>query len=186
VIPIELIKTMNKPLKKIVAECKQGNRLAQRQLYERTKDKLFVLCLRYTNNRADAEDILQEGFITIFKCLHQYRGEGSLEGWMRKVVLRVALAFVRKEKRTFSKVPLNENHQEIELNLNRESNAGHLIRMMGKLPLGYRTVLNLYVLEGYSHEEIAEALGISIGTSKSQLNRAKAKMRMLLEKNLSS
>jgi len=177
---------MNKALQKIVSQCKQGNRLAQRRLYEVTRDKLFVLCLRYTNNRADAEDVLQEGFITVFNCLHQYRGEGSFEGWMRKVVLRVALAYVRKQKRTFREVPLNESHQEIELDLYQESNAGQLIRMMRKLAPGYRTILNLYVLEGYSHEEIATALDISIGTSKSQLNRAKAKMRMLLEKKLSS
>ncbi len=170
----------------ILEACKKGNTAAQKQLYERFKDKMFVLCLRYTNSREDAEDLLQDGFVTVFRDLHQYKGVGNLEGWVRKVILNVALQHIRKQKHLFQVVELKdmdleEEHEEL---LFEEHVAKNLIRLMQQLPAGFRTVLNLYVLEGYSHQQIAKELNISVGTSKSQLNRAKKLMKNMIEKSL--
>jgi RNA polymerase sigma-70 factor (ECF subfamily) len=170
----------------ILEACKKGNTTAQRQFYERFKDKMFVLCLRYANSREDAEDLLQEGFVTVFRDLRQYTGVGNLEGWVRKVILNVALQQIRKQKNLFQTVELKnvdvEDEQE-EL-IFEEHTAKNLIRLMQQLPAGFRTVLNLYVLEDYSHQQIADELGISVGTSKSQLNRAKKLMKSMIEKSL--
>ncbi len=170
----------------ILESCKQGNRKAQRIFYERFKSKMFVVCLRYANSREDAEDVLQEGFVKVFRDLHQFKGIGSLEGWIRKVILNVALDNLRKQKKLLPTYELNDwdaGTTEEEIVFEEGATRG-LIKLMHKLPTGFRTVLNLYVLEGYTHPQIAEELGISIGTSKSQLNRAKKYMRSLLEKNL--
>lgn len=150
---------------------------------------MFVLCQRYASGREEAEDLLQEGFIKVFKCLDQYRGEGPLGAWVRKVILNVALQHIRNQKNIF--VPLED--REIEFFLQKayatpdtSSTEGELIKLMQYLPPGFRTVLNLYVLEGYTHQQIAEELNISVGTSKSQLNRAKAYYRKLLEQKLTA
>ncbi|MFN7116484.1 MAG: RNA polymerase sigma factor [Saprospiraceae bacterium] len=170
----------------ILEACKKGNTAAQRQLYERFKDKMFVLCLRYANSREDAEDLLQEGFVTVFRDLHQYKGVGNLEGWVRKVILNVALQHIRRQKNLFQTVELKNYDVEDETDelLFEEHTAKNLIRLMQQLPAGFRTVLNLYVLEGYSHQQIAKELNISVGTSKSQLNRAKKLMKNMIEKSL--
>ncbi len=172
----------------ILARCKNGERIAQQQLYEHFKGKMFAVCLRYANSRADAEDALQEGFVKVFRDLHQFRGEGSFEGWIRRVIVNVALQNLRKQKGGLQFAEL----ENVEFTLSDtddsvfdESEKGAaLIKLMQKMPTGFRTVLNLYVLEEYSHQQIADELGISVGTSKSQLNRAKAFLKNLLEKNL--
>lgn len=170
----------------ILEACKKGNTIAQRQFYERFKDKMFVLCLRYANSREDAEDLLQEGFVTVFRDLHQYKGVGNLEGWVRKVILNVALQHIRKQKNLFQTVELkNLDVEDVTEELAfEEHTAKNLIRLLQQLPTGFRTVLNLYVLEGYSHQQIAKELNISVGTSKSQLNRAKKLMKVMIEKSL--
>lgn len=166
-----------------------GNRDAQRRLYEHFKAKMFGVCLRYAGNRHDAEDWLQEGFIRVFRDLPQYKGLGSLEGWIRRVIVNVALQNIKQQKRRL----LEEDHfrqeqhpeeEELPSVFDTENTAQALVHLMQQMPAGFRTVLNLYVLENYSHQQIAEELGISVGTSKSQLNRAKAYLRSLLEKNL--
>ncbi|MDX1942416.1 MAG: sigma-70 family RNA polymerase sigma factor [Saprospiraceae bacterium] len=170
----------------ILEACKHGDRIAQKQFYERFKDKMFVLCLRYANSREDAEDLLQEGFITVFRDLHQYKGVGNLEGWVRKVILNIALQYIRRQKHLFQMIELEDvaHRLQSEHDFIEEDTTRNLIRIMQQLPPGFRTVLNLYVLEDYSHEQIAKELGISVGTSKSQLNRAKCVMRALVEKSL--
>lgn len=170
----------------ILEACKKGNTTAQRQFYERFKDKMFVMCLRYANSREDAEDVLQEGFVTVFRDLHQYTGVGNLEGWVRKVILNVALQQIRKQKNLFQTVELKnvDVEDEAETLIFEEHTAKNLIRLMQQLPAGFRTVLNLYVLENYSHQQIANELGITVGTSKSQLNRAKKWMKTMIEKSL--
>ena len=179
---------MTERLEDILEDCKRGERLAQQQFYERCKGKMFVMCLRYANNREDAEDILQEGFIRVFRDLPQYRGEGNLEGWVRKVILNTALQYIRRQKGALKMMELDgleyKLGDETPVFEEGESTTQGLIKLMQKLPPGFRTVLNLYVLEDYSHLQIAEELGISVGTSKSQLNRAKVFMKNLLEKNL--
>lgn len=173
----------------IIEACKRGDGLAQRYLYDLLKGRFFAMCLRYADNRADAEDMLQEGFIQVFKDIHQYREAGSFEGWARKVVLNVALQFLRRKKRDIAPGRL-ENWDE--LNYAGEENTDFFsddliktaIHYFQTMPPGFRTVLNLYVIEGYSHEQIAQTLGISVGTSKSQLSRAKAYLKNLLDKSL--
>jgi len=177
---------MTNDWQQILESCKKGNTAAQRQLYERLKDKMFVLCLRYANSREDAEDLLQEGFVTVFRDLHQYKGAGSLEGWVRKVILHVVLQNLRRQKHLFQTVELKnlDVEEEQEELIFEEHAAKNLIRFMQQLPPGFRTVLNLYVLEGYSHQQIAKELNISVGTSKSQLNRAKKLLKTRIEKSL--
>ncbi len=172
----------------ILARCKNGERIAQQQLYEHFKGKMFAVCLRYANSRQDAEDALQEGFVKVFRDLHQFRGEGSFEGWLRRVIVHVALQHLRKQKGglQFSELEtVAYKLSDMEDSVFDESEkATALIKLMQKMPTGFRTVLNLYVLEDYSHQQVADELGITVGTSKSQLNRAKAFLKNLLEKNL--
>ena len=172
----------------LLARCKNGERIAQQQLYEHFKGKMFAVCLRYSNSRQDAEDALQEGFVKVFRDLHQYRGGGSFEGWVRRVIVHVALQHLRKQKGglQFSELENVEYKlSDVEDSVFEESEkAAALIKLMQKMPTGFRTVLNLYVLEDYSHQQVADELGITVGTSKSQLNRAKAFLKNLLEKNL--
>lgn len=173
----------------ILGRCKNGDRIAQQQLYEHFKGKMFAVCLRYSNSRADAEDSLQEGFVKVFRDLHQFRGEGSFEGWLRRVIVNVALQNLRKQKGGLQFTELENKEYKLSTEeddsvFDENEKAEALIKLMQKMPTGFRTVLNLYVLEGYSHQQVAEELGISVGTSKSQLNRAKVFLKNLLEKNL--
>lgn len=174
----------------ILELCKRGDRMAQQALYKQYKNKMYVLCLRYANNREDAEDMLQEGFVKVFKDLHQFKGMGSLEGWIRKVILHVALQFLRKQKQ-LKLIPAFEGWEnlhttEIEEEPFDRELVQKILFLMQRMPVGFRTVLNLYIMEGYSHQQIAEELDISVGTSKSQLNRAKKHLRELVEKTISS
>ncbi|HMQ61197.1 MAG TPA: sigma-70 family RNA polymerase sigma factor [Flavilitoribacter sp.] len=171
----------------ILEACKRGDRLAQRQLYEHFKGKMFVLCLRYADSREDAEDMLQEGFVKVFRDLPHYRGDGSLEGWIRKVILNVALQHIKTKKRAFSFEEF-KGYEEVEEMADdgffSEELVKRVLQLMQKMPSGFRTVLNLYILEGYTHAQIAREIGISEGTSKSQLNRAKKYLKDMLDKSL--
>lgn len=168
--------------------CLRGDRLAQKQLFERYKGKIFALCLRYANSREDAEDILQEGFVKVFRDLPQYTGKGNLEGWMRKVFVNTALQYLEKQRRSIPTADLEGQDfpDDAEPPTGDDPPAQDMIRILQQLPPGFRTVFNLHILEGYSHPEIAEILGISVGTSKSQLLRAKAHFRKLLENSLTT
>ena len=171
-----------------IKSCIRGERLAQKQLYDRFRGRMFVVCLRYSNSREDAEDILQEGFVKVFRDLHQYSGMGSLEGWIRKVFVNTALQHLQKQKKLLPTVDLEyiDLPDESQLILPEEPVTKNLIQILQQLPPGFRMVFNLYVLEGYSHPEIAEILDISVGTSKSQLLRAKAYFRKMLDNTLIS
>jgi RNA polymerase sigma factor (sigma-70 family) len=168
----------------LVADCIKQKPDAQRQLYERFKVPMYRLCLRYAGNKAEAEDMLQDGFIRVFTELTQYRGDGALGGWIRQVILRTALQQLRKRIKSGTQVP--EDHIP-DLVVQPEFpeqdwNARHIIKLLQQLPEGYRTVFNLFVMEDFSHKEIAEILGISESTSKTQLFKAKAYLRKRLEK----
>lgn len=148
---------------------------------------MFVLALRYADNRQDAEDILQEGFVKVFRDLHQYKGLGSLEGWIRKVILNVALKHIKQKRRDFIIEPMGEKDYKDEIETESffsDDLIKNVLAMMQQMPAGFRTVLNLYILEGYSHQQIAAELNISVGTSKSQFSRAKQHLRALLDKSL--
>jgi len=179
---------MTERLQDILKACRKGDLAAQRKFYEHFKNKMFVVCLRYADNRQDAEDILQEGFIKVFRDLHQYQGAGNLEGWVRKVIVNTALQYLRQQKKLIPTTDLDGQAyrigEEDTVFEAEDEMAKVLLKLMHQMPAGFRTVLNLYVLEGYMHHEIAEKLGISVGTSKSQLNRAKAFLKNLLEKTL--
>lgn len=168
--------------------CLRGDRLAQKHFFECFKGKMFALCLRYANSREDAEDILQEGFVKVFRDLKQYTGAGNFEGWVRKVFVNTALQHLQKQKRNLITTELDGQDfpDEPEQFLSEEPPAKNMIRILQQLPPGFRTIFNLHVLEGYSHPEIAEILDISVGTSKSQLLRAKAHFRKLLESSLTT
>lgn len=173
----------------LIIACKKGDRRAQHALFERFKRKMFAVCLRYAHNNEDAEDVLQEGFVKVFRDLYQYTGTGNFEGWVRKVFVNTALQHLQKQKKGIVTSVLEDMEYEEDSPddfVLDEHTAQQLLSILQQLPVGFRTVFNLYVLEGYSHPEIATMLGISIGTSKSQLLRAKAHFKKRFEKSLLS
>ena len=173
---------------RLIKGCMKGDRQSQNQLYQKYKAVLFGVCLRYANSREEAEDMLQEGFIKIFSDLYQYKPIGPLGGWMRKVVINVALQHIRKNK----KFRIFENQEQIvasyepDLEIFKNNREEAILKIVQQLPDGYRIIFNLYVIEEFSHREIAEKLGISVSTSKSQYSRAKAVLRTMLEKNITT
>jgi RNA polymerase sigma-70 factor (ECF subfamily) len=151
---------------------------------------MFGVCLRYANNRQEAEDMLQEGFIKVFRDLKQYNGMGSLEGWIRRVIVHAAIDYLRSQRNwtemhkidpAVLQLPADERSDDGDLETGKM-----LIALMQKLPPGFRAVLNMYVMEGFTHQEIAARLGISEGTSKSQLSRARQLMKKLFEQKLAT
>ncbi|NML66012.1 RNA polymerase sigma factor [Hymenobacter sp. RP-2-7] len=165
----------------LLAACRRGEEAAQHRLYKLLAYQLMGVCLRYCPNRAEAEDALQNAFVRIFTRLGQYRGEGPFEAWARRVTVHTALHAVAQNRRHTASAPLDPNDDFDPLAQLPSADpsaletlaADDLLRQLAALPPGYRTVLNLYAIEGYSHPEIAELLGISEGTSKSQLSRAR-------------
>lgn len=162
----------------IIEGCLKGDAVSQRELYERFSPVMFGVCCRYMKDRAAAEDILHDGFITVFTKIKEYRGEGSFEGWCRRIFVNTALGYLRKKN------PLSESDDVTEVRWLESGQSDAIEKMSGEelmdiiggLPDGYRTILNLYAVEGYSHKEIGEMLGISENTSRSQYSRARAKL----------
>lgn len=169
-------------LEQIIHDCIAGERQAQTRLYEYFAPRLFMVCLRYTSSRVEAEDILQEGFIRIFTYLKQYKHEGSFEGWMRRIMVNCALQRYGSHVKMGIVIPLADEQDTGTANNPAPSNLGQkeLLALVQKLPPGYRMVFNLYVFEGLKHREIAAVLGISEGTSKSNLSDA----RTILQKEI--
>jgi RNA polymerase sigma-70 factor, ECF subfamily len=169
--------------KDLLAGCLKGDSSCQKALYEQYKVSLFRVCLRYAKDRMEAEDMLQDGFIKIYSDLHQFSFQGPLGAWMRRVVVNVALQHIRKNKKFQHTVELDHISNEYQTNeiATGNLNTQALTKLIQKLPVGYRTVFNLYVIDGYSHKEIGEMLGINLNTSKSQLSKAKASLRNILQ-----
>lgn len=170
----------------LVSACRAGQSSAQFALFERFKGKMYAVCLRYVGNRDEATDVLQEGFITVFAKLDQYKGTGSFEGWIRQVMVRTALMYLRKAKLRFE--PVNHLHTNNEdataaLSIPPEwpNDVELLLEVLSRLPEGCRTVFNLFAIEGYSHTEIAQMLNIAVGTSKSQLAHARQLLQLHLQ-----
>jgi len=168
---------------KLLSDCLKNDRNAQYMLYEKYSQQTFGVCLRYAKNRTDAEDILQEGFIKIFKYLKDYSRKGSFEGWIRRIMVTTALNFYKK-KNLFNK-EVDPESSYITLPATNEALSvmthNELLVMIRDLPIGYQTVFNLNTIEGYSHKEISKIMNISVNTSKSQLSRAKNSLRNRLE-----
>jgi RNA polymerase sigma factor (sigma-70 family) len=163
------------PSNQLVQDCITGNRLSQNQLYQLFAPKMFAVCLRYSKNREEAEEILQEGFVQVFKSLKNFRHEGSLEGWIRKIMVYCSIQQYRSRPRmhpvvNIEKANVEETGNDVIMDLLSKK---ELLMMVQDLPPAYRMVFNLYVFEGMKHREIAKLLGISEGTSKSNLFDAK-------------
>jgi len=167
--------------KELIKACKQQDRQAQRELYDRYSPLLFGICRRYVKMREDAEDVLLEAFYKIFSKIDQYTGQGSFEGWMRRIVVNEALMFLRKAQHLKADVELNNLDISNAITVEDRLAAKDILKLLDQLPDGYRTVFNLYVVEGYKHREIADMLEISINTSKSQLIMAKKRLQELIK-----
>lgn len=167
----------------LIKGCIEDDPKSQRALYEMFSGKMFSLCLRYLKDEKDAEDVLISGFMKVFKCIKQYKGVGSLEGWIRTIMVIESLGFIRKHRHMYLEVNIEETNQQDCMTAPEDTLAAEdLFNLIQELPTGYRTVFNLYAVEGYSHKEIAIKMGISVQTSKSQLSRARA----VLQKSLAS
>lgn len=163
----------------------QGSRLHQEALYQQYSVPMFRVVLRFVRDRGEAEDVLQEAFVRVFRDMNQFRSEGALGGWIRRIMVNTSLSHLRKQKdflrETDDFTPF-EGKMRTEEDFAAQLDAETLLTYLQKLPTGYRTVFNLYAIEGYSHDEIAEQLGISVGTSKSQLFKAREFLKKMLEK----
>ena len=159
----------------------------QEELYNRFAPKMYAVCLRYANNTNDAQDLLQEGFIKVYKNLHRFRAEGSFEGWIRRVFVNTSIEHFRKKSAQLSSMSEREENTIEDMDITALDSLAQkdIINIVQELSPGYRTVFNLYVVEGYSHKEIGEMLGISEGTSKSQLARAKSILQKKITQYLS-
>jgi RNA polymerase sigma factor (sigma-70 family) len=159
---------------RMVRGCVKGQPLHQEALYNLYYRKMFGVCLRYAPDRETAEDILQDGFVKVFKNIGSFEGKGSLEGWIRRVIVNTALEMLRKKSNMYPVVDIQQAaNTDGGWDIVSLMSEQEILRMVQALPAGYRTVFNLYAIEGYSHKEIAERLNISEGTSKSQFARAR-------------
>jgi len=170
-------------IKKLIIKCKKQDIKAQGELYAKFSGTLFTLCLKYSKNYAEAQDNLQDAFMTIFEKIKQYKNKGSFEGWMKRIVINTALQRYRKESvlDIIKEDTLVEKTVEVEVN--ETPTLDFLLHIIQQLPDRYRLVFNLYVLDGYSHKEIAKLLNISVGTSKSNLSRARYLLKDKIEEN---
>lgn len=163
----------------LVIECVKGNPRAQRMLFDRFSSKMLGVCLRYGKDSEQAEDILQDGFVKVFTKLKDFKNEGSLEGWIRRVMVNTALDQIRKNGKTLGDVSVDDVQYKIENNdhIAEQLMAEDLLKLINSMPDGYKVVFNMFAIEGYTHNEIADTLGISESTSKSQYSRARAYLR---------
>ncbi len=170
----------------LVKGCLGRDPACQKLLFERFNKKMMGVCLRYAGRSEEADDMLQNGFIKVFEKLDTFKGSGSLEGWIRKIVVNEALTYLRKNKAMQMNVDLDHAKYRIPGNthVGESMNEKDLLRIIQGLPAGFRTVFNMYAIEGYSHKEIAEQLGISEGTSKSQYSRAKTHLQNIIQAEL--
>lgn len=166
-------------LKQLIQNCKTHDTKAQSELYNLFSSKLFSICLKYSRNYAEAEDNLQDAFVTIFKKISQFNDKGSFEGWLKRITINTVLQRYR-DKSVINLVNENIPDEEDVTIEDEDIPLDYLLKIIQELPDRYRLVFNLYVLDGYSHNDIAEMLEISIGTSKSNLSRAK----QLLKENI--
>ncbi len=168
----------------MVAGCLRGDAIAQKALYQAYARKMMSICMRYASDRDRAQDILQDGFVKVFQKLEHFRGDGPLGGWIARTMVNTALDQIRRDKPFGHSLDLTEAehlHAVDEQALSRLQ-TGELMKLIQALPTGYRTVFNLFAIEGYPHKEIGEMLGISENTSKSQFMKARAYLRKLLPK----
>jgi RNA polymerase sigma factor (sigma-70 family) len=168
----------------LVQKCIQGDKKAQAQFYSRYSGLIWKICLRYSHDEEAAKDVFQDTMIRAFQKLTEFRFEGSFEGWLRRICVNQCLDAIRKDKSKWQD-SIEDVHENLESDIqtDHQIHAQQLIGMLQSLPVGYRTVFNLYVIEGYSHAEISSMMGISESTSKSQLFKARKHLQMKLTNN---
>jgi RNA polymerase sigma-70 factor (ECF subfamily) len=171
----------------ILHGCLHNDSIAQRELYSRYSPKMLSVCYRFAHNREDAEDMLQEGFIKVFSQIHTFQNKGAFEGWIRRIIVHTCINNLKKNKKFNESVDIIHatSIQVREESVPSIVQAKQVVECIRLLPIGYRTVLNLYAIEGYSHKEIAEVLDIEESTSRSQYTRAKQMLEdILIRKNI--
>ncbi|MFA7615386.1 MAG: sigma-70 family RNA polymerase sigma factor [Weeksellaceae bacterium] len=176
---------MGKELKILIKECQRNKRDAQEEVYKRFSDKLFSVCLRYTKNYEDAQDIFQDGFILIFKKIGQYEFKGSFEGWMRRIMVNLCIEKFRNTNYLYvvnEEITADEEVADELIEDENEFSYEELLGFVRQLPARYGQIFNMYVIDGYSHKQISDLLNISVGTSKSNLSRAREKLIHLINK----
>jgi RNA polymerase sigma-70 factor (ECF subfamily) len=169
--------------RRLVKECLQGNAAAQRQFYEQFAPTMLAICYRYTKSVADAEDVLQEGFVKAFRSLQQYKGDGELGGWLRRIMVTTAINYLKKHSRYQTELLFSDEQLHAVSSYQPEValSAKELADLIRQLPAGYQTIFNLHAVEGYTHVEIGQMLGIKEGTSRSQYARARALLIQWIE-----
>lgn len=167
----------------LIKRCLRQDSAAQKALYDRFASQMMALCLRYAGNPMEAQDMLQEGFIKVFEKLGQYRGAGPFGGWIRRVMVNESLIYIRKMKKHQFAEEIDDDRDDgvLEANVFDQLATQDILQLIAKLPEGYRTVFNLFAVEGFSHKEIAEMLEITESTSKTQFHKAKRQLRKQLE-----
>lgn len=166
----------------LITGCRKRDRNAQKALYDTYSSKMYGLCSRYLKDPMEAEDVLVVAFTRILERIDQYKGEGSFEGWIRRIVVNEALTCLRKRRNMHLEAELGEADYQLDYrNLEDHLQAEDLVQLINALPTGYRIVFNMYAIDGYSHKEIADTLGISENTSKSQLSRARTYLQKALK-----
>jgi len=170
-------------LEELAAACREGDRKAQKKLFDRLAPKMMAVCLRYMGNREDAQDVLQEGFVTLFTKLDSYSGSGSFEGWSRKIFVNTALMHLRKTDALGLSDDITEARSLFTEEATPLQKMGYkeLMEMVSSLPADARTVFNMFVVEGYSHKEIAATLGCTEATSRSKLQRARLQLQEMIK-----
>ena len=170
----------------LVRDCLRGDARAQKQLYDTYADRMLGVCYRYTKSLSDAEDVLQDAFVRVFTHLHQFRQEGDLGAWIRRIVVNTALNFLKRPKALHESLVFSDSEdaepaawQDPQLDLE----AKDLVQLIRRLPPGFQTVFNLFAIEGYAHAEIAQLLGIREVTSRSQYMRARAALAEMIQKH---
>lgn len=174
----------------LIEGCKTGKRRFQNLLYQKYSRRMFAVCLRYSNDATEAEDILQDAFIKVFRNISTYSGSGSFEGWMKRIMINTSLSQYQKNKKKGISVDLevvepflsDDNPNEDQTPLASSVSSDQLIGLIQKLPEGYKHVFSMYALDGFSHQEIADSLNISVNTSKSQLSKARKYLQKEIEK----
>jgi RNA polymerase sigma-70 factor (ECF subfamily) len=171
----------------VILRCKRGDRKAQYEIYKLYAKAMYNICLRITGNSLEAEDVLQEAFLIVFEKIESYRNEAAFGAWLKRIVINAALNQVRKRKLQFLEIEESDDYEDDsyqEAGIAEETSyqAEQIRKAIAQLPDGFRIVFSLYLLEGYDHQEIAEIMGISVSTSKSQYNRAKKKLQEILKK----
>lgn len=166
----------------LINECLNGSGRAQKALFDKFSGKMMGVCMRYANDEDEAQDMLQEGFIKVFHHLHKFKHEGSFEGWIRRTMVNTALDTIRRNKRMLHSVDISEATYLASRDPSVLGNLGarDLLELIRKMPVGYRTVFNMFAIEGYSHQEIAHELGVTESTSKTQYKKARNYLMNLL------